>query len=362
MAKPKVLVLSAPPAYGGGEVYVERLAELLDKHYRFVIMTSLGSWRRRLGARGLETWPLVGAVRFYSIWGVRLYRLLLPLYWLQLAVALWRWRPSLIWVQSNEERLAVMTVARWFGLPVVWTLHGPVDPSGSIWYRQRFEAAAQETAAVICVSEHVKTAAVAAGVPTKSCRVIYNGVAVPAEAAPALPEATVAFIGRLEIEKGPDTLVAAALRVLETHPESRFVIAGDGTLGPALRQQALPGGQSIQFLGWAEAAKVLAANQIIVAPSRVEAQGLAVLEAMAAGRPVVASGVGGLAEMIKDGANGLLVTPDDPAALAAAITRLLDDQALRRKLGTAARTYAKEHHDPLEWADQTKAALEKALS
>ncbi|QQR52808.1 glycosyltransferase family 4 protein [bacterium] len=356
-----ILIVSAPAAYGGGEVYVEQLVQELRQNYRFVVMTSLGSWRRSLAQQRIHSWPLLGAVRFYSIWGVRLYRLLLPWQQLQLLLAVWRWRPDVIWVQSNEERLAVADVARWCQVPVLWTMHGPIDASGSRWYQKRFRQAASKASRIICVSKHVRDAVVAAGARPDQCQLIPNGVAVPRAALPDVPTGTVAFIGRLEIEKGPDMFVAAALRVLRLRPQTQFVIAGDGSLMAALKHQAASAGEAIRFLGWTPSAAVLADCQLVVAPSRVEAQGLAVLEAMASGRPVVAAHVGGLAEIITSGKTGQLVPPDDPVALADAIAELLDDPAQRRRLGHQGRVHVEQHYQQADWVSATHQVLEHVL-
>jgi glycosyltransferase involved in cell wall biosynthesis len=291
---------------------------------------------------------------------MRAFRLCLPAYWLQLVVALWRWQPDIIWVQSNEERLAVAPVASLMGISVVWTLHGPVDTSGSQWYQRRFKAAGAMVREVICVSNHVKVAAVAAGVPRERCRVITNGVTVPATVSAEPSQPVVAFIGRLEIEKGPDIFVAAALRVLADHSDYQFLVAGDGQLMGALRHQAAPAGAAIRFLGWTNVAEVLTQCQVVAAPSRAEAQGLAVLEAMAAGRPVVTASVGGLAEMIHSGHNGVLVPPDDSEALATAVSALLADKDMRQQLGKAGRAYVQQHHGARKWVERTLSVLETA--
>jgi len=83
----------------------------------------------------------------------------------------------------------------------------------------------------------------------------------------------------------------------------------------------------------------------VAVPSRQEGQGIVALEAMASGLPVVASGVGGLAEMLADGETALLVPPDDPAILASALARLRDDPALRERLATNGRTLMREKYD-----------------
>jgi glycosyltransferase involved in cell wall biosynthesis len=146
----------------------------------------------------------------------------------------------------------------------------------------------------------------------------------------SIPESSpiVGVVARLEAEKGHRTLIDAWPRVLAVHPEAWLLIVGEGSERNALEEQAEGLGISagVVFAGRREdVPAVTAALDVSVLPSYREAQGLSVLEAMALSRPVVASRVGGIPEMIEDGVSGLLVPPNDPPALASAINRLLSD-------------------------------------
>jgi glycosyltransferase involved in cell wall biosynthesis len=145
-------------------------------------------------------------------------------------------------------------------------------------------------------------------------------------------------VARLAEQKGHRDLVAAAPSVLERHPEVRFVVAGDGELRAELEELARPLGDSFVFLGAREdVPDVLASCELFAYPSRFEGLCLAVIEAQAAGVPVVATPVGGIRENVVDGETGLLVPAQDPDALARAIVRLLDDPALACSLATRAK-------------------------
>ena len=138
----------------------------------------------------------------------------------------------------------------------------------------------------------------------------------------------VGVVARLEAEKGHRTLLDAWPLVLAAQPQARLLIVGEGSERDSLEAQAASLGvlDRVVFTGRREdVPAVTAALDVAVLPSYREAQGLSVLEAMALSRPVVASNVGGIPEMIEDGVSGLLVPPNDPEALAVAIVRLLSD-------------------------------------
>ena len=148
----------------------------------------------------------------------------------------------------------------------------------------------------------------------------------------------VGVVGRLELEKGHPTLLEAWPMVLEQVPNAYLIIVGEGSRHDALRQIARDQGieRHVIFTGRRDdIPAVTAALDVAVLPSYREAQGLTILEAMAMSRPVVASNVGGIPEMVKDGVTGLLVPPHDPPALAAAISRLLLDHPLADTLARA---------------------------
>lgn len=157
------------------------------------------------------------------------------------------------------------------------------------------------------------------------CCTLHEEYSIPEDAP------IVGVVARLEAEKGHRTLLDAWPEVLAAQPAARLLIVGEGSERDALEAQAASLGitHSIVFTGRREdVPAVTAALDLSVLPSYREAQGLSVLEAMALSRPVVASRVGGIPEMIEDGVSGLLVPPNDCDALAAAIIRLLTDHPL----------------------------------
>ena len=148
----------------------------------------------------------------------------------------------------------------------------------------------------------------------------------------------VGVVARLEPEKGHPTLLEAWPAVLRAVPDAYLLIVGEGSRRDALEAQAreLRIAHRIVFTGRRDdVPAVTAALDVAVLPSYREAQGLTILEAMALSRPVVASNVGGIPEMIEDGVTGVLVPPHDAPALAAAIVRLLTDHPYADTLGRA---------------------------
>src|SRR5207247_2176469 len=150
---------------------------------------------------------------------------------------------------------------------------------------------------------------------------IPDSVAAPDEPAHVL------YVGRLSAEKGILELVEAC------GDDLPLVAVGDGPL-----RARVP--QAVGFVPPAELGPWYERAAIVAAPSRREGYGIVAREAMAWGRPVVASAVGGLVDAVEDGVTGVLVPPRDVAALRAALERLLGDAALRAKLGAAARERA----------------------
>lgn len=157
-------------------------------------------------------------------------------------------------------------------------------------------------------------------------------------------------VGRLEPRKGVDVLLEAALPVLEARPSVRLDLVGEDTIrlddGRTMRESfaarpvAAALRERIRFhgpVGERELRGFLAAADVVVVPSRFESFGLTALEAMVFGRPLVCSRAGGLAEVVEEGGNALLVEPGDVVGLAAALGRLLDDPALRERFGAQGR-------------------------
>jgi glycosyltransferase involved in cell wall biosynthesis len=167
-----------------------------------------------------------------------------------------------------------------------------------------------------------------------------NGVSDAVERA---EDATVVCVANLRPEKRHDVLLRAFSQVVTRVPRARLVIVGNGPLDAVLRGMAATFGieRQVEFVGAAtEVWQYLARADVFALTSSYEPGGIAVIEAMAAGVPVVASRVGGIPEVVEHGRTGELVTPGDASAFAESLIRLLLSGDLRRQMGAEARTIA----------------------
>lgn len=245
----------------------------------------------------------------------------------------------------HAQWLASMLVAPAARKPIVLTLHG----SGTAG---RFEdlqvlaksprlagALLRRARVVIGVAEQLTEAARHAG--ARDARWIPNGVEIPAEVGEEADPPEILFVGRLSAEKGIRTLVDATRGL-------NLVVAGDGPL-----RSLVP--DALGFVPHEDVQRLLARAAVVVLPSHREGLPMVLLEAMAHGRAVVATPVGGIPSLVEDGVTGLLVPPGDAKALREAIERLLVDPELRQRLGEAARAKVSEL---CSWERVTDATLD----
>jgi glycosyltransferase involved in cell wall biosynthesis len=256
------------------------------------------------------------------------------------------------------------------GAARVYTVHGLPEPylpppAGSERPGLRARAAyrgvdallARRADAVITVSHAVERELVTRlGWPAERISVIPNGVELGGP--PAAGGELVGTLTSFDPVKGLDVLVDAAAAL----PHARFALFGAGD-SAALRERARALGIEgrVSFPGHVPAGDALSQMAVFVLSSYMENAPLALLEAMAAGVPVVATRVGGVAELVPEG-TGLLVAPGDPAALAAAIGRLLDDPALARAQAEAARRHAEAGGGAAAMVDRTLSLYKDLLA
>jgi glycosyltransferase involved in cell wall biosynthesis len=222
----------------------------------------------------------------------------------------------------------------------VHTLHGLPEPylegrpglKGRVAYGGLERALAARTDVLIAPSHAAaRLLSERVGYALADIAVVANGVDFPE--LPLTPGTLVGTLSAHEPVKGLEVFVAAVPLVLEARPATRFVIYGTGSLESELRERAR--GLPIDFPGHVPATEALRSLAVLALPSYMETSGLALLEAMAAGIPAVASRVGGIEETAPPGA-ATLIEPGDPAALAQAILALLDDPSAQIAAGRRA--------------------------
>jgi glycosyltransferase involved in cell wall biosynthesis len=242
-------------------------------------------------------------------------------------------------------------------VPVVYTEHNMADSYRPLTRTLNKMTYGRNTAAT-AVSGAV--AGSVSGWPGDPALIIPNGVAVhtdPEGVKAARKELRlsdsdllVAHVGNIRPGKGHDVLIDAVAHLHERQPSVRFVsIGGEKYPGDLerVRTRALEAGieNNLRFMGRrADALNFVAAADMFVNPSSVEGLPVAILEAMALGRPVVAAAAGGVPGIVKDGVTGILVEPNEPVALAAGIEKLINDPYLAERLGQAAQDMVEKEY------------------
>lgn len=278
-----------------------------------------------------------------------------------------RTRTDVVLANGAFSFLACVFAAKLTQVPVVWLEHNTTLPSDATVRRMLGWAKR-----IVVVSGAIETQFVTLEPKARGkISVVYNGTdpkhfaknrsarrAIRRQLGWDEPTPLVGTVSRLSPEKGVSYFVQAAHEILRTQPQTRFVIVGDGPLRPELERTA-PRDQ-LRFVGAQDnVAEWLNALDVFVMPSLAEAFGIAVVEAMACELPVVASDVGGLREIVVERETGLRVPPQDPQALARAVSELMQDEKMRRTLGAAGRARVKRLFTLKRQADLMGKALEQ---
>jgi glycosyltransferase involved in cell wall biosynthesis len=267
---------------------------------------------------------------------------------------------------SSNAHYAVKA-ARRLRLPLVASLHGELsmDSSGlfewSHYARNMMHYLLDHADAItVCSQQALKEAETYRGKPLGDrARVIYSGVrlddfknVVPYE----YPRPYILAIGRHASQKGFDVLLRAFAAVKDQGDQTHdLILAGDGEERAMLERLAaeLNIADRVKFIGWTDrptTLRLFTGCSFFVLPSRREAMGIVNLEAMASGKAIVATRVGGVGELVQDNVNGLFITPNDPSEMARAIARMIQDVDLRNRLGEAGKSMVKR----FDWGVSTE--------
>lgn len=327
---------------GGAERMLVSLVERLDPvRYRSIICLPRPGWlRTELQKRGFETviLPQRGHLDLSWVFGVlRLIR---------------ERRVSVMHAHEFAMNAYGTLLSLLTGTPLVSTVHGK-NYYPERWRRRRAYRWVAKRSLMVAVSDDLKRfLCLRVGIDERQIVTLYNGVDV--ENPPPLNGARHALRRELTLTKGPVIgsvgnlydvkghryLLEAAARVTAQVPDATFVIVGRGELLPELQQLARSLGidKQVIFLGHRDdIAALLHLMDVFVLPSLSEGLPLSLLEAMGAARPIVATTVGGIPEVVSDGETGLLVPPRDSEALARSILLLLSDAQLAARVGQRAR-------------------------
>lgn len=283
-------------------------------------------------------------------------------------------RHALVHTHSTKAGLLGRLAARAAGVPaVLHTVHGyPFEMTGAkARVYSRLEAIVSRcTDRVICVGEALRAEVAAHSMaPAAKCVTVYSGIDFralrPTRSPVAMRERldlaeawpVIGSVGQLIERKAYQHLIEAVARLVPRHPRLHLLVVGEGPWRPILeaRIAALGLGGHVTLLGErGDVADVLQVLDVYAMPSLWEGVGRALTEAMYMARPVVATAINGVTELVRHEVTGLLVPPYDPPALAAAIQRLVTDRALAQRLGEEGRRLVVERMD----ADRMIAELE----
>jgi glycosyltransferase involved in cell wall biosynthesis len=288
--------------------------------------------------------------------------------------------PDVVHTHLDSADVLGGLAARSLGLPSVCTVHlAATAVSADPGARGRAKAALVERVrrhtarTVIAVSDAARAAYLArAGGPPARVVTVHNGIA---HASPARPAAAiraelglaaeavvVAMVSVLRPGKGHEVAIAALAALADRHPDAVLLLVGDGPSREEIRALAAPLGDRVVLAGHRDdVGAVLAAADALVHPTRMDAFPTVLLEAAAAGLPVVATRVGGVPEIVVDGTTGVLVpAPPEAGAFAAALAPLLGDAPLRARLGAAAGARFAAEFAADRWAVRLRAVYESA--
>lgn len=327
---------------GGAEVLAARLARRLQSSYRFIFacLDQLGTLGRALQTEGF---PVHVLARRPGIDASCIRRL----------AALFRAeRVDLVHAHQYSPFFYSLVARILYRRPaIIFTEHGRLYPDYPRPKRILINRLMlQRRDRVIAVGHAIRQALIDnEGIPAKRVRVIYNGIDLAAFRDAVHPrhelrremgvdpdDVVILQVARFDPIKDHATALRALVRVVRRHPSVRLVLAGEGPERPAIEELVRRNELEtfVRFLGLrTDVARLLAAADLCLLTSVSEGIPLTLIEAMAAGLPVVATRVGGVEEVVQNGSTGFLALPSDDNLLAELICRLIQDPALRRQLG-----------------------------
>jgi glycosyltransferase involved in cell wall biosynthesis len=363
----KVLHLSTSSGPGGAERVISTLAQALnDDRFRVIVGLFKSGWLQteceRLGVE-MRVIPLKGTLHMQ--WFRNCFRLV---------------REERIALIHGHEFSAIVygwIVSRLAGISFVGTVHG----KNYFWQKLRRRLAYRTISRLgqlVAVSEDLKDFIVkTVGIPASRVQVIYNGVEsgspvsdaevdrCRAELGLSAGDPVIGTVGSLYPVKGHRYLLDAMPTILRQYPNAVLLLIGRGELEISLKEQTQRLGieERVRFLGMRQdVPRLLSVLDAFVLPSLSEGLSLALLEAMASGKPVVATLVGGNQELIDHGRTGFLVQPEDARDLATNLVKLLSDQAMMQQFGRQAAERVRQHFSMGQMVDRYRDLYARSLA
>jgi glycosyltransferase involved in cell wall biosynthesis len=326
----KILHVDPEKHWGGGEAQVLGLLSYLEKHgHRNALLTHpAGRLFPKSQALNVRTIPLIVRNDMDLRAVPRLRRLI------------GTERYDIVHLHTKRAHALSLWLPHGSGTPKYVVTRRMDYPETNSWYTRYLYN--RRVDGVVAISKKVSEVLIAAGVERERIRLIYSGIDARLFESAANPPArpreriVVGVAAVLEERKGHRFLLEASRRLKDRGCRIRYRFAGEGPLRKSLEETAARLGlqDDVEFLGFvADIPGFLAAVDIVALPSLFEGLGVSVLEAMAAGKAVIASRVGGLPELVIDSETGLLVAPRDVEGLANAIAKLAGDKVLIQELG-----------------------------
>jgi glycosyltransferase involved in cell wall biosynthesis len=341
----RVLFLYSTLTMGGAERQLALLVPELQRRGIDPVVAALrhrGTHFDELRSRGVATVFVAMRSRFDLLGLVRAYRL-------------WRLRPDVVFTSSVDAQAIGQLVALRAGARHVTAEHGGAGVPRALHRRLLVRLVAPRVDAIVAVSESQVPELLDLGFARDRIRVIPNGIpppapsrtrdAVRAELAAEPGDVVALLVATLRPEKRADRFVAAVLAAHVRDPRLYGVVAGGGPELERIRSAAAAAPEIVRVLGErSDVPDLIEGADLVCLTSTFEGLPLVVLEAMAVGRPVVATAVGGIPEAVGDGSTGWLVPPGDDEALADALVAAAGAGARRAAMGDAARQHFRERY------------------
>lgn len=354
-----ILILKFPyhSAMGGGEIHTLQLfSELSKRGHKFYLASSCRILLKEFKKRNWPSEKIFLGPEPVSIWGIFCFTVLAPFIFWRLFFLLLKYRikykTNKLYCLSLTEKLLAAAPAKLCGYSIFWMEHLRIER----WLLKNpykiFYILYSRLATVITVSNAVQEQLNGLGLQADGIKVIYNGIDIDkfkpsGEIKGEGHKIVVGTVCRLCPEKGVDFLIRAFKKALNANVDLRLKIAGQGPQRESLISLADELGirDKVEFLGWQDNISEFLNSLHIFAltPIRRESFGIAAAEALACAKPVVATNISGLKEVVKDQKTGIIVEAGDIGQIAAAIVRLANNEQLRMEMGKRGRIRVREN-------------------